>query len=232
MEELIFFAVIIFFSIIESIARSRKKRKAGGVPAEVERDEVEQRFEWAQRAPAELPTYDADPSYDDEQARSPGPRGRARPSSETMLPGGLLEELAGLAAGLETSKARTVRVPKQSPPLPGPEPESANLPARRAERRPSRVRSRAPEPRPSRGPPRPRSDHRLHRAHAHYGTDPSERPRSAHDTMDPLAERLSEDAKAIRAQLNSQDTSALRQAIILQEVLGKPVALRENWLED
>ena len=72
----------------------------------------------------------------------------------------------------------------------------------------------------------------MHQAHALYGTDPSERPRSAHDTIDPLADRLSEDAKAIRAQLTGQDTGALRQAIILQDVLGKPVALREDWLAD
>ena len=67
----------------------------------------------------------------------------------------------------------------------------------------------------------------VHLTHASYGTDPSERPPSEQDGMDPLAETLSRDAAAVRSQLLSDNASALRQAIILREVLAPPVAMRE-----
>ena len=79
-----------------------------------------------------------------------------------------------------------------------------------------------------RGPARPVASHRVHLAHAEYGTDPSERSRSEQDGLDPLARTLSADAKAIRGQLLSNSASALRRAIILQEVLGPPKAMREE----
>lgn len=238
MEELLFFAVIIFFSIIESIARSRKaKRQQSGegmpdlpLPPEVEPD---WRDEHVGPMRDNLPTYDEEPSYDD--AVSAGARGGAtrpsagsgtisgssrttsssrggvaesRPSSETMLPGGLFEELAELAGQLEQAKARPIKLPKQSPPIP-----------------------RAPRPAPVelyRGEARKVEKHRVHRAHAGYGTDPSERARSEQDGLDPLATFLSEDARAVREQLASSDPSQLRRAFILHEVFGPPVSLREE----
>ncbi|MDG2281980.1 MAG: hypothetical protein P8L45_02615, partial [Longimicrobiales bacterium] len=77
-------------------------------------------------------------------------------------------------------------------------------------------------------PARPRPTHLVHKSHAEYGTDPSERSRSEQDGLDPLARTLSADAKAIRRQLRNHGKSALRQAIILQEVLGPPKAMREE----
>ena len=232
MEEPIFFAVIIFFSIIESIARSRKakRQQSGGelpdlpLPPEVEPD---WRDEHVGPMRDNLPTYDEDPSYDD--AVSAGARGGAtrpsagsgsisgssrtrteesRPSSETMLPGGLFEELAELAGQLEKAKARPIKLPKQSPPIP-----------------------RAPRPAPVelyRGEARKVEKHRVHRAHAGYGTDPSDRVRSEQDGLDPLATFLSEDARAVREQLASSDPSQLRRAFILHEVFGPPISLREE----
>lgn len=245
MDQLIFFGVIIFFSILESIARSRRakrQKEQGEAPPADDRYE----FEWAQKSPEELPTYDDDPSYDDqpsyddlaiEQPRQPS-RGAAtrpgeeKPSTETVLPGNLFEELAALADQLEAEKqkARTIRLPKQSPPIPAPEPSRpAPAPRPTPSRTPARVRSR-PLARPGHahratGPARP--DHEVHRAHALYGTDPSERPPSEQDGMDPLREMLSEDARAVRDQLRSQSQSALRQAFILKEVLGTPLGMRE-----
>lgn len=237
-EELIFFAVIILFSIIESIARSRKK-KGGGIehaPPPSDRDRKEYDFEWAQTPVDELPTYDDDPSYDDQpsyddahEEPTPAPRSLSKSSAETLLPSDLLSELATV---LQESTAQTVRVPKQSPPLPKPDPvesRTSSLPTRRAETRPVPSRSRVPTPR-RRGPPHLHGQHPVHLAHAGYGTDPSERPPSEQDGLDPLARFLSEDAKAIRGQLLSRDASALRQAIVLQEVLGKPIALRSDHL--
>lgn len=248
MEQLIFFAFIIFLSVVESLARSRRAKKAkerGTAPEGDPRYD----FEWAQKSPDELPTYDDDPSYDDmasydeeitsyddavEEDRVEPSRGR--PSTETVLPGNLFEELAALAGQLEAEqeKARTIRIPRESPPLPEPE-EPLAIPTRggsrasvpRPPRRATPVRvERAPMRVPTRSLPQ-RPDHFVHSSHADYGTDPSERAPSAQDVLDPLRRPLSEDAAAVRKQLMSHSPSALRQAIILNEVLGPPLAMRE-----
>lgn len=259
MEELLFFAVIIFFSIIESVARSRKAKKGGG-PADSlpdlalpREEDVEERFEWAQKPIEELPTYDEEPSYDERTLRegsvvlpdhSRGELRADRPSSETMLPGNLLEELAGLLDGSSAGTgARTLDLPSQSPPLPDRAPPAPahvepSLPARRELRVPTRRELRVPthrETRPPasssrRGPVRTLGAHSIHQAHAGYGTDPSGRGRSEQDGLDPLATTLSEDARAIRQQLRSHLPSELRRAVILQEVLATPLALRGDTL--
>lgn len=252
MDELIFFGIIIFFSIIESIARSRKakRRKEEG---EEDGADPGHEFEWAQGSPADLPTYDSAPSYDDQPSyddavedapvhRGGSPRDSGRPSSETLLPGDLLAELTGLAGRMEKEreKARTISLPKQSPPLPQSGDSRSEVSTEWAEGargdRSGRAVSRAPRsPAPARTTtvahsraPRPPVEHRIHLSHAGYGTDPSERAKSEQDDLDPLREFLSEDAKAVRNQLMSQSESSLRQAIILREVLGPPVALRDE----
>ncbi|MCH1571407.1 MAG: hypothetical protein L7S64_08690 [Longimicrobiales bacterium] len=253
MEELIFFAVIIFFSIIESIARSRKQKKGGGTIEEsptADQDPAEWEFEWAPESPAELPTYDQDPSYDeqpsydDRATRSgtvppPAPRGveAGKPSSRTLLSGGLLEELAGMAERLEGERERMEQAATRSGQKSWEEETRAEeqrdweeQQERRQER--DRVRRVGRESRSTRsthrGPARPRPTHLVHSSHAEYGTDPSERSRSEQDGLDPLARTLSADAIAIRRQLTSNSASALRQAVILQEVLGPPKAMRED----
>jgi hypothetical protein len=238
MEELIFFAVIIFFSIIESIARSRKKQS--GAPRTPEDSELEEAArDWGGRtareaearrrvrSPAptyETSTYDADRSYDDverdEAAESreaglepsrPYPTGArgadARSSgSEGMIPADIWEEIAGLARGrmrqLETR-------PEPAAPTP-PTPAS-----------PARLGWGKREPRVG-------QQHRVHLAHTGYGTDPSTRVRSEQEGLDPLARALSADAAAVRKQLRRGGRHALRQAVILQEVLGPPASMRRE----
>ena len=70
--------------------------------------------------------------------------------------------------------------------------------------------------------------HHIHRTHAEFGTDPSERAPSEQDGLDPFERALSAEAKAVRRQLRSDSASALRQAIVLQEVLGPPKAMQED----
>ena len=230
-EELIFFAVIIFFSIIDSIARSRKARKKAqsGENADLPPPE-----EWSPDFPtSDLQTYDADSSYDDAEgrdARDPAQEAytaeKRTSASQTMLPSDLFEELAGLAGRLEQGRgeARTLDLPKQSPKLPEPEPERVHEVPDRS-RVATRDRSKVAIGRrsvPSSGP------HLVHRAHEGYGTDPSERAASEQDGLDPLAQSLGDNAVAIRKQLLSHAGPELRQAVILQEVLGKPVSLRDE----
>jgi hypothetical protein len=164
-----------------------------------------------------------------------------------MLPGGLLEELAGIAGKLEAERQRMERAEadvrseegraesvEQQPVRAQQQKRWEELQQRREARaREREERAKAVEIRRaksplSRGPARPRPSHRVHRAHAEFGTDPSERTRSEQDGLDPLARTLSADAKAVRGQLLSDSASALRQAIILQEVLGPPKAMQED----
>lgn len=215
MEELIFFAVIIGFSILESIARKRRAR-AGAVaepPAPEEWEGEDDRV----GTRGEVSTYDA-PSYDSLERAEPRPRpGAVTLSTVPDGPSGaevaadIWAEIAGLAGAKVPGDARTRAIERQSPPLPV-KPEPA-LPTHR-ERTPTPV-ARAPV-------------HRVHLSHAGYGTDPSERAPSEQDGLDPLAETLGKDPAAIRAQLRSHGAHQLRQAIILQEVMGPPAAIRED----
>lgn len=213
MKELIFFAVIIFFSILESIARSRRakqKREQGGLE--------EEQFEWAQTPPwdTDLPTYDEDPSYDeaadeyvvteraDSEPQSKGPRSVVD----------ILAELGGITTEETREESTTVSIPRQSPPLPEPRPPIV-IPERDEAptvRRPERVASRT---------------HPVHLTHADYGTDPSERAASVIPGLDTSGEAPTAEVAAVHAQLRGT-RSSLRQAIILREVLGPPLALRDG----
>jgi hypothetical protein len=201
MEQLIFFAIIIAFSIIDSIARTRKKRQAGeALPPTSERQ-----WEWEAEPESEAESYDSQQSYDQvepeyEYEQEPPAPSKPR-SSEGMIPQDIWEEIAGL------TKAPLPPTPKPKPkpkPAPRPQVEYESIPKR------------------------PVETHRIHRAHAGYGTDPSSRARSEQDGLDPLARTLGLDAAAARSQLKSKGRHALRQAVILQEVLGKPAALRPD----
>jgi len=223
MEQLIFFAIIILFSVIDSIARTRRKRQqAQRVPAPSDSGRPE--WDWDEDEPG---TYDADPSYDDaveerdevrplpEYTRPYGSGSGDRPaqpkSSEGMIPQDIWEEIAGLARG---------RLPTQPSPAPRP-PAPVRVPV-----------ERTPDRRAESVPARSAGAHRVHRAHAGYGTDPSSRAKSEQDDLDPLAVTVSADVSAARRQLRSDSVNALRRAMILQEVLAPPAALRpERWEE-
>jgi hypothetical protein len=213
MEQLIFLAVIVVFSIIDSIARTKKKRQqqSGGSGQDTPR--VPEEWQWED----DVPSYDADPSYDDAYAsegatRKPETLPRAErsspKSSEGMVPADIWEEIAGLARGRVPTPKPTPRAPK------APEP----VQSRPIEPEPKPVRARATRVRP------PLTGAGVHRAHADYGTDPSSRRRSEQDGLDPLRGTLSQDVRAVRRMLKTHTRSALRQAVILQEVLGPPAA--------
>jgi hypothetical protein len=220
MEQLIFVAVIVFFSVIDAIAKSRKAKQGGTAPSLPEGMEDAPWEGQTAGAEDELPAYDHDPSYDemavsyDERVgrSSPGP---STPSSETLLPRDFLEELAALAAGGATERQHQERVPTAST-----QPSSVSIPSPRTSS--VRPEQRLPEP----------AQHVVHQAHRGYGTDPSSRAPSEQDGLDPLAVTLGEDARTVRRRLLSHDAHALRQAIVLQEVLGPPAALRDDQFRD
>ena len=104
--------------------------------------------------------------------------------------------------------------------LPEPEPvEETPLP----EREPVRTsRKRQPDP----------SVHPIHSTHPEYGTDPSERTASIQHGLGSLTDALELRASVARDQLGLGDRKALRKAVILHEVLGPPLALREQQQAD
>jgi hypothetical protein len=129
--------------------------------------------------------------------------GRERKATE-ILPADLWEEITGAMR------------------LPEPEPvEETPLP----EREPVRTsRKRQPDPDPS--------VHPIHSTHPEYGTDPSERTASIQHGLGSLTDTLELRASVARDQLGLGDREALRKAVILHEVLGPPLALREQQQAD
>lgn len=216
MEELIFFGILILFSILESISRKRKAKARGDVeePGELEAPEWRPHPSWDD----ELPTYDADGSYDD-AAEEAGPHpDRARGGSAADL----WAELAGLATG--TPEARTRSIPRQSPPLPDALPVEARQQPVLAERLSAVPRRLARYPHE---PVATEAEHPVHRAHLGFGTDPSSRAPSEQDVLAGLPPPRHARSVAVRAQLRSHKASQLREAILLKEVLEPPVALRD-----
>jgi hypothetical protein len=225
MEELIFFAVIIFFSIIESIARSRKKQSGGQPQIPADWEPEEQQREWRPERSAERPaeppretrtvTYDSSPSHDDLATREAADARQSLDASrgsgsEGMIPADIWDEIAGLTR-------ERMRQLEPQPPAPLPAPLPPATPSGRAAW--------------GKRTPRVGQQHRVHLSHAGYGTDPSSRAASAHDGMDPLAQKLSADVRTVRKQLR-HGRHALRQAVILQEVLGEPASLRPEAFRD
>ena len=283
MEELIFFGIIILLSVIDSIARSRKAKRAGkSAPPTPGRSPVDR---GAQRrtapprkeAPAYQPmptyepmtasepvtTYDAEPTYDAKPTYDTEPTYDAEwleeevvtyddlatsgsdtaggglespPSSAGMIPSDLWEEIAGLArgsagakeAGQAQGRPRPSRAPTRTSKTPPAGPPRAAKPAP-ARKEPAAPSARFPSlPVPARPAP---EVHPIHLTHTQYGTDPSERTRSAQDEVPAREVVVSADVRAARAQLGG-DTHALRRAIILHEVLSPPASLRAEPFED
>jgi hypothetical protein len=257
MEELIFFAVLIFFSIIESIARSRKQRTGGTLPdtpgeapAEWGREAGQAQRPGPRPAPqprprmSDVPSYDEDASFDararqegrsfDEAATSDEERRRRAASSESMIPADIWREIEGLAREAKVELPLPAPRPKPQSPRPQaqlPKPGGARQRKRPAPKSPQRMPPTVPQPRRP-ALPEPTVEgaaaHPVHLSHAGYGTDPSDRARAEQDLLAPTRSASAANAVAVREQLRSQGANALRQALILQEVLGPPAASKPD----
>ena len=230
MEGLVFLVVIVVFSILESVLKKRKAAQArlhGEAP-----ESIEDALERIRGDDLHAPTYDAHPSYDDDASYDDGPsydegpsyddqidddvpeysnqyRAASRPTPTPapptpLIPKDIWEEIAGLVSGVQ-------------PPAPTAPPEPG---------RESVALARTPTFQPA-----PKQEHVVHRSHAGYGTDPSSRAPSEQDGLDPLAEHISADVGAAHKLFLSRNPHALRRAIILQEILGRPAAFRGDPYE-
>ena len=214
MGELIFFAVIVLFSILEAVAKRRKQREDGGdegetwVPAPVERQ--------PRPKPERRPRVERGSSSSTDRGMPERGAGREE-RSETMIPADLWEEIAGLASG-QTPRHR-------------PEPRDMDTEEARS-LEPLEVERIEDDIRPVRSytgarVPTKVDAHPVHRSHVGYGTDPSKRAPSEQDWRP--AVRGNRNAKRVRAMLRgSEGTDALKQAVILREVLGPPVSMKDE----
>ena len=249
-EQLIFFALIILFSVLDGIVRKKKKQgqielpgevEGGWQPDEVGREEVEP-DEWPDRDRAEPPMlggeltpyearrtagryeapttasdYDAPTTVAEYRRRGGGGssvggsgRGSARVDAESVW-----EEIARLArsggaaggTGAAAGSGGEGRVG-------GDARAGGNI----------RVGGVEPSAEVTTVVHRARAEHPIHLSHAGYGTDPSSRPSTAAVVTH---EQSSADVRAVKRML-AGGRGQLRRAVILQEMLGPPVSLRDD----
>jgi len=244
MEELIFFGVLIALSLLDMLAkkaRQSQETEAGEGPDDATVREMERELEreWAreerQRAEREreLERERSGAEASRDRAADASGRGAQSPweSSESMVPSDIWEEIGALARGERPE-------PEPSPSAPA-SPSSwdagmEEVKAAEAERAlppgspigSSEVGSRLPGRYWKRNEVGQEAigEHPIHRSHAGYGTDPSERARPV-PAEEP--DRSAEEARRVRRTLRQGDPAELRRAFMLQEVLGPPVALRD-----
>lgn len=238
MEQLIFVGIIILFSILEAVARKGKERQGRGgdlpVPDEEPRPAPRPRPVPEARsrpapAPSGPPAYDHDASYDEKVEGRPT---RPRTTSEGLIPAEVWDEIQRMARGEAPVEApppppRPRPVPKKPPPpktSPArPAPTVRRTPAKAAPPLPTRTPEAAEAV--EAGAMEGSADHAVHLSHAAYGT--------------PVAGRLTGFAEGGSGRLASREAggvrellrggpSRLRQAVILQELLGPPLALRDE----
>ena len=208
MEQLIFIGVLILFSALDAIARKKKAAAEHQMSSKGPTPE-EQDWKW-EPVGEELSSYDAEPSYDDHVEAAPmatwlpsAPAPTPTPVRETqdLIPKDVWEEIAALAGGRPAPEPVPVLVPKPA--------------------EPQYVEPQYLE----RGPHRP--EHRAHDAHARYGTPMSGRLTALDMPEDHESAGPSDEIRSVRGML-SGGGMALREAVILQELLGPPVSLRED----
>ena len=233
MEQLILVGVFLVVSILDALAKNAKKRKA-------QQQAEEMAGHGEDLEPWHAPEIDDPEGHDVVVASQGGDVDLRSRGSEGMIPKDLWEEIAALAGAQlpQQPEPAAEEEPEPEPsswdPVPRVDREAVSLevPARDLERESRELQlRRARPPVTERGQftttPMKRPEHAIHEAHALYGTDPSSRPPSEQDGMDPLAQHLGADPSAARVRLMGHDVHQLRQALILSEVLGPPVALKK-----
>jgi hypothetical protein len=257
-DTLLFIGIIVLFSIIDAVAKKGRAGKGGEeelpFPPGPGPEAPPRRASPTASGPR-VPSYDDDPSFDDAVATDPA---RPPRSSEGMIPADVWEEIQNLARGgqaeapsragppdrgrrpvpegasarprpprpAQGAKVRTGSDRAAPPPLPAPRgtPSQAAPPRRGyapAPAAPSTTSAAPPAPAPvSRTAP----VHEVHLSHPKYGTPMAGRLTGFAEGAPP-GERP---GSGLLHQLRSKDPAQLRQAVLLGEILGPPVALQEE----
>lgn len=225
MDPFLIIVAVLFFTILDAIGKAQKKRQREQGPSEVEdaSDPVEAAAQGASRAAAAA------------AARKRGETRRsgtlAAPSEDVIVPE-LWEEIRRLARGrgVETEPEALPRAPRS--PARTPPSSPTRTPSRTASRTAPGV-ERAPPARPERHAGRGGTApvHAIHKTHPLMGRPLAER-RSPIDRPITEAERhrSTKEVGEVRAMLTG-GPGALRRAVILEEVLGPPAAVRGDPYE-
>jgi len=229
MDGLIFLVVIVVFSLLEGVLRKQKAAQQARLrlSGDLTRDRRHGPTQDGQLEDGQYgfvedeqfeTTYGSESSYDEvDDIQEYSNQYREAPPSKPS-PSGITREMKDVWDW-------------RSPLVAGAQPQASDLeqPAPRAPRTETaavvRAETTAVTQRATRGLTTSQ-EHIVHGSHIGYGTDPSQRAPSEQDGLDPLAEHLGTDAGAVHQLFASRDSHALRQAIILQEVLGLPSAFR------
>lgn len=231
MEQLIIVGIVVFFSILEAVARKGKEKAQGGsgqlpdlplpdpgqgLPPPAPRGHVP-------------PAYDDDPSFDDAaRAGGKGSGARRGGGSEGLIPPEIWEEIQILARGGTPPSKAPVETPPPSSAPPRTEPMRRSRQPRPRAPEEVKVRSRKPAVRkqesraPVAGTDVAQPVHEVHLAHAGLGTPVGSR---LTPFADPQEAGPPSEARAARRFLEG-GVERLREAVILREVLGPPVSLR------
>lgn len=252
-EGLLFLALLAFW-IMEAIASARKRKQAEeeglaageeGPPVEVPPPPQRAETRGRERHPVPMTHGDRTPLP---QRRSGATPRRHQPveavSSEEeltavrdadrasgMLPADLWEELAALARGEAPEAPRVPRAPPPPVPVPAPRPPRETEASREARARESRkleghgLKSRRREPSGAKAPPR-----------VVVGSDEAMAARVRHTPAAVMAAVLEEPSRdrpagnraAFQAVFGGTTITDLRRAVLLREVLGPPLSLRER----
>lgn len=215
MEQLIFIGIILLFSVLEGLARKKREGGAGDdvtLPPAVPQARV-------RRAPEQrLPSYDHDPTFDD--AADAGSMG----STEGLIPADVWEEIQALARGGPVAPVapRAVAVPPAAAPPPAPTPVQAGFRPMPPPEVDAPARSR-PMPLPEVDVPQG-PEHAVHLTHAKYGKPVRERLTAFDDHSRRARSPMTD---GLRSVLRGGG-AGLRQAVLLHEILGPPVALKDE----
>ena len=211
-EGLFFWLIIIAVAVLQGIGQKKKKPGQPG-----------QKQPQGQDLPRPIPTAEKERVTASSRPLPPSPGGGGRrvqeaDSSESMIPSEIWEEILGMARG----------EPRRAEPPPPPEAETPwALEERPRKGRPEAAVARRGEP----PPPEERSFPTSHGADgAIHGTKPADFKARLALSRASTEEGEKEEAtppELRKALFGSGSSKELRKAIILKEVLGPPMALRE-----
>lgn len=230
MEQLIFVGIILLFSVLEAVARKKREGGEVEVPAPPPREPV---VRVPQSSGKTIPSYDHDPSFDDEVD---GGATKRPVTSESLIPDDVWAEIQALARG-GTPTAPPDRAPVQARPRQASAAARAKTPRPddKAPAPPAKTRSAPIALAPRGGPVRPAlapelpegsAGHPVHLSHSLYGTPVHDRLTGTGSDGRELR-RVSTAAAGVREMLRG-DRGSLRRALVLQEILGPPVSLKED----
>lgn len=198
MDNLVLVGVIVLFTILDAVARKKKAQARAQLPGQEPHMPTPEESDWKWE-----PVGEELQEYDGESLFEVDAEEEVQPASPSPSSGQDIIPKGVWEEIAALASGNPLPVPAPTPPAP----------VVLAERSPVR------------GPERP--EHRAHMAHAKYGTPVSSRLKPMDTPEMHQVKALSDEVRSVRRLLRGGGSS-LRQAVILQEILGAPVSLRDD----